>query len=172
MQHIFKKISGKIILVDDEGYEKGLIENALLERSWDIRVDSFLKAKDALNYLASTKEEIFLVISDMNMPGMTGLELKKAIDEGAVGFREKLIPFIFMSSTSTIEELTSAYTYRVQGFFKKPNSVEEQADMLDIIIKYWIMCRHPNKSDVDTKVTSHSVSSSQVITEEHKLSEK
>jgi CheY-like chemotaxis protein len=155
MKNIFKKLSGKIILIDDAGYEKGLLEKALIQRRWDIKVEYFTDAESALEYLKNTQDEIFLIISDMNLPRMSGLELKMLIDKGADGLREKLIPFIFLSNTATKEELTKAYTYRVQGYFKKPIEVDAQASMLDTIIRYWILCRHPNKVDYDTKYSSY-----------------
>jgi hypothetical protein len=46
--------------------------------------------------------------------------------------------------------------YRVQGFFRKPNTTEEQADMFDIIIKYWIISSHPNK-DVDIQASKQTI---------------
>lgn len=140
-----KKLAGKIILVDDERYEKALLEVALEKMEWDIEIEYFSSASDALKYLKNTKDEIFIVISDMNMPKMNGLDFKKAIDNDKDGIFEKSIPFIFFSSNSTKEEVTLAYNYRVQGYFKKPLTVDEQAAQIDIIIKYWIIARHPNK---------------------------
>lgn len=139
-----EKVFGKIILVDDHIYEKQLLESALKEKNWDLKVDHYLNAEDALEHLKTYKqEEIFLIISDLEMPGMNGLDFKKAIDNDKV-LRAKAIPFIFASSISTKEQVAEAFNYRIQGYFKKPMNIEEQADMLDIIIKYWVIGRHPN----------------------------
>ncbi len=75
------KVIGKIILIDDEKYEKELLEKALREKQWDVKVEYFNNGMEALEHMRTTKDELFLVISDMNMPKMSGLELKKAIDE-------------------------------------------------------------------------------------------
>src|SRR5688572_23947801 len=149
------KLKGKIILVDDDIYEKELLESSLKTRDWDAKVEYFDNANDALDHLKQNKDEIFLVISDMNMPKMNGMEFKKAIDSD-VGLREKSIPFIFATSSSVKSEITQAFDYRVQGYFRKPNTTEEQADMLDIIIKYWIVSSHPNK-DVDVHATRQTI---------------
>jgi CheY-like chemotaxis protein len=150
------KLKGKIILVDDDSYERELLESALQKRGWDARVEYFDNADDALDHLKQNSDEIFIIISDMNMPKMNGLDFKKAIDN-ETGLREKSIPFIFATSTSVRSEITQAFDYRVQGYFRKPNTTEEQADMLDIIIKYWIVSSHPNK-DVDAHVTRQTIS--------------
>lgn len=144
---VIKKITGKIILIDDEKYEKQLLEEALKKKNWDVKVEYFTNAQDALAYMRTTKDELFLIISDMNMPKMTGLELKRAIDNDDI-LKKKAMPFIFASNGTTKEQVAEAYEYRVQGFFKKPLNIEEQAEMFDIILKYWIICRHPNKVDI------------------------
>lgn len=149
------KLKGKIILVDDEGYEKELLESALKKRGWESRVEYFNDAKAALEHLRQNKDEIFLIISDMNMPKMNGMDFKKSIDKD-LGLRGTSIPFIFASTVSIKAEITEAFAYRVQGYFQKPNTTEEQADMLDIIIKYWIISSHPNK-DVDVHATKQTI---------------
>ena len=149
------KLKGKIILVDDDSYERELLESALQKRGWDARVEYFDNAGDALDHLKRNGDEIFLIISDMNMPKMNGMDFKKAIDCD-LKLREKSIPFIFATSTSVRSEITQAFDYRVQGYFRKPNTTEEQADMLDIIIKYWIVSSHPNK-DVDVHATRQTI---------------
>ena len=149
------KLRGKIVLVDDDSYERELLEWNLKERGWDSKVEYFDNAHDALNHLKQNIDEIFLIISDMNMPKMNGMDFKKAIDRD-FGLRGKSIPFIFATSSSVKSEITEAFDYRVQGYFQKPNTTKEQADMLDIIIKYWIVSNHPNK-DVDTQATKQTI---------------
>jgi CheY-like chemotaxis protein len=138
-------VIGKIILVDDEKYEKELLVEALREKQWNVKVEYFNNGQAALEHMRTTKDELFLVISDMNMPTMSGLELKKAIDEDKI-LREKSMPFIFVSGGASNEQVSEAFDYRVQGYFEKPKSVEEQAAILDLIIKYWIVSRHPEKN--------------------------
>lgn len=149
------ELKGKIVLVDDDSYEKGLLESALKKRGWDSKVEYFDDAIEALEHLRRNADEIFLIISDMNMPNMNGMDFKKAIDNDSI-LRKKSIPFIFATSVPLKPEITQAFEYRVQGFFHKPNTTEEQADMLDIIIKYWIISSHPNK-DVDIHATKQTI---------------
>ncbi len=139
-----KKVKGKIILIDDSPIEKNFLEESLDDQNWDIRIDYFSKSKLALEHLLENVDDIFLIISDMNMPEMSGLDLKKIIDEDSF-LREKAIPFIFMSSEINLEDVRMAYAFNVQGFFKKPDTIEEQAKMLEKILKYWQTCIHPNK---------------------------
>lgn len=142
-----KQVKGKIILIDDEKYEKDLLESALKQREWDIKVDYFADADKALEHLKENADEIFLIISDMNMLKKDGMELKKEIDQDDY-LRAKSIPFIFASNAIDMKKVVEAYKYRVQGYFQKPLTPEGQADMLETIIRYWIACVHPCKDDL------------------------
>jgi hypothetical protein len=50
----------------------------------------------------------------------------------------KSIPFIFASNSATKQSVAEAYAYRLQRYFKKPLTIEDQAEMLEII-RYWII---------------------------------
>jgi CheY-like chemotaxis protein len=137
-----KKVRGKIILVDDQNYEKTFLEESLMDNDWAIEVEYFSDAIQALEHLHQNADDIFLIISDMNMPKMSGMEFKKKIDQDSF-LRLKSIPFIFCSSDIKKEQVKTAYEYRVQGYFKKPDTIEKQAKMLEKIVLYWKSCIHP-----------------------------
>ncbi|HET6243448.1 MAG: response regulator [Bacteroidetes bacterium] len=139
-----KKLTGKIILVDNEKYEKELLEKSLQQKDWDVEIEYFTHSLDALEYLKKTKDAIFLIISEFDLVKMNGLEMKKAIDEHLEASK-RAVPFIFLSNTETKQDLKDAYLYRVGGSFKKPSNVDKQAEIFDIIIRYWIVNNHPNK---------------------------
>lgn len=139
-----KKVKGKIILIDDGRFEKSFLQESLNDNNWSIEVEYFSRAKDALVHLRENVDDIFLIISDMNMPEMNGMEFKKAIDADD-SLKYKSIPFIFATSEIKEEQVAEAYEYRVQGYFKKPETIVEQAEMLEKIVQYWRSCIHPNK---------------------------
>jgi CheY-like chemotaxis protein len=74
---------------------------------------------------------------------MDGLELRKEINENEF-LRKKSIPFIFLTTTSTKSVIEEAYEMMVQGYFVKPNSIQEIKETIKMIIDYWKVCRHPN----------------------------
>jgi YesN/AraC family two-component response regulator len=66
----------KIILIDDQSYEVDLVNQALAKLHLDYEIIYFSNARDAYNYFEKTKDPIFIIISDINMPGMNGIELR------------------------------------------------------------------------------------------------
>jgi CheY-like chemotaxis protein len=138
-----KQPTGKIVFVHHEPDEKVFLEESLSRLIWDIRSECFTDAEKALQYLKSTKEGVFVIISSMQLSGIDGLEFKQLIDRDPK-LVKKAIPFIFSSSSASKEEVSRAYDYRIQGYFETPDNLYEMAEMLNAIIQYWIIARHPN----------------------------
>ena len=136
--------SGPIILVDDDTDDKEMLLEILKELQVPNPVIWFPNCDDALGYLRETTEQPFVIFCDLNLPGLSGIEFKREIDEDKA-LRKKSIPFVFSSTTVDQKTVNEAYTQMtVQGFFQKPNSFIELKEQTKLIIDYWEHCRHPN----------------------------
>ena len=136
--------SGPILLIDDDGDDKDVFIDILTELKVTNPVIWFQNCDIAFTYLNTSTEQPFLIFCDLNLPGLSGLEYKRMIDENPE-LRKKSIPFVFSSTTVDQKSVNDAYTQMtVQGFFQKPNSYSDLKDLIKLIIDYWDHCRHPN----------------------------
>lgn len=73
----------KVLVVDDERDVQVLFEQRFRKeiRSGYIEFAFAFSGEEALNFLAVKKHEAVLILSDINMPGMSGLELLRHIKE-------------------------------------------------------------------------------------------
>jgi len=73
----------KILVVDDEKDIKTLFEQRFRKemRSGEFSFAFANSGEEALTYLHKHEHEVVLILSDINMPGMSGLELLKRIKE-------------------------------------------------------------------------------------------
>lgn len=73
----------KILVVDDEKDIQPLFEQRFRKeiRSGEIEFAFAHSGEDALTFLKNFQHEAVLILSDINMPGMSGLELLKQIKQ-------------------------------------------------------------------------------------------
>jgi CheY-like chemotaxis protein len=134
--------SGPIIIIEDDADDQEILNDILKELGVPNFIRFFNSCVHALDYLLTTIEKPFVIISDINLPAMTGLELCRQITTNK-SVKVKTIPFVFLTTSSDQKIITEAYEMHVQGFFVKPGSIPELKDMIKMIIDYWGICKHP-----------------------------
>ena len=134
---------GAILVVDDDRDDRDILAEVFKKMAYPNRIMYFGNGVEALNYLTSTDEYPFMILSDINMPRMTGLELRAAVS-GNDALAMKSIPFIFFTTATTKKAVQDAYMLSVQGLFIKPNSFSELELLLTKIIEYWRDCKSPS----------------------------
>ncbi len=135
--------TGPIILIDDDADECELIGDSLKQLKINNELVCFGNGKQALEYLKTTTDKPFLILTDVNMPVMSGIELREKIYEDEE-LRRKSIPFIFLTTSAGAPAVKKAYEMSVQGFFEKGHSIGEVKQVLKEIYDYWQRCKHPN----------------------------
>jgi CheY-like chemotaxis protein len=136
--------SGPIVIVEDDKDDQDTLRELLQELGTPNTLVFFDRCNPAFDYLKTSPEQPFIIISDINLPGMSGLDLKRKIDADPK-LRQQSIPFVFLSTAASKETVTEAYTtMTVQGFFKKNDSMKKFKAELATVLDYWRLCRHPN----------------------------
>lgn len=135
--------NGPILLVEDDVDDQEIIIDALQTLGVQNEVKTFDNGQKALDFLKIMDKQPFLIISDLNLPVMNGLQLKFEIQNDEY-LRTKSIPFIFLSTSGDKKAVEEAFHLQVQGFFVKEISYEGINKQLKGIIDYWKSCRHPN----------------------------
>jgi CheY-like chemotaxis protein len=134
---------GPIILIEDDIEDQEITKESINETGITNEVICFTTCDEALTYLMNTMLQPFLILSDVNLPKMSGIDLKRSIDANEY-LRKKSIPFIFYSTSADNKTVNSAYEQSVQGYFTKDFNIAEMRNTLTLIFNYWGKCCHPN----------------------------
>ena len=136
---------GPIIIAEEDIDDRDVLREVLksLEVRNDIRF--FDNGQQVLNYLRTTKEQPFLILSDVNLPLMSGTRLREEINKDEP-LRRKSIPFVFLTTNVEKEAVAKAYDMTVQGYFGKEDNKQQIRDTLKMVIDYWCTCQHPNNN--------------------------
>lgn len=134
--------SGPVIIVENDTDDYQLIRSALKLIDVKNEIVFFQNGEDALNYLLQTPRNPFIILCDLNMPGMDGFELREAINEREQ-LKNKATPFIFLTTSNYPHHINKAYQLAVQGYFTKPDTFPALTKDLKAIVDYWRKCRHP-----------------------------
>ena len=109
----------KILVVDDEKDMQSLFKQRFRKEIKNEELDFMfaLSGEEALNTLNTMKQEAVLILSDINMPGMSGLELLEQIKKSYVSPP----PVVMMiTAYSDDENYSTAKQLGADDFLTKP----------------------------------------------------
>lgn len=113
----FKTI--KVLVVDDARVARQIVKRMLTE----IGFSQYAEADNGADALALVKKEnIGLILSDWNMPKMTGIQFLKELRADPKG---KSIPFIMVTAERMETNIVEAVQSGVSAYIKKPFGAKE-----------------------------------------------
>ena len=136
--------SGPIIVIEDDPDDQEILSEIFERLGYKNQIRFFFDGEKALDYINETDVVPFLILSDINMPRLSGLDLKKKIQTDA-RLQVKCIPYLFFTTAADKKTVVDAYSVSAQGFFIKDHSTSELEKTLRIMIEYWLRCYAPNQ---------------------------
>ncbi|MDD3553997.1 MAG: chemotaxis response regulator CheY [Deltaproteobacteria bacterium] len=117
----------KVLIVDDFATMRRIVKNILTQLGFKnfIEADDGSTAWDILQ-----KEQVDFIVSDWNMPKMTGIELLKKVraDE-----RFQNLPFLMVTAEAQKENIVEAVKARVSNYIVKPFTPETLSEKIEKI---------------------------------------
>ena len=135
--------TGPIIIIEDDLDDQEILVDVFKELNYKNELIFFSDSLKALEFLTDTDIEPFIVLSDINMPKLSGIELREKVPNNE-DLRLKSIPYLFFSTSAEQRHVIDAYSRSIQGFFVKPNSYERLKIIISKIVEYWQECESPN----------------------------
>ena len=108
-------------IVDDDRSIRWVIEKALSREG--IAYNSFSSAQEALDALSGAPPEV--LVSDIRMPGRSGLELLQAVKQ-----RYPAVPVIVMTAYSDLDSAVAAFQGGAYEYLPKPFDIDQAVELI------------------------------------------
>ena len=122
----------KILIVDDMSTMRKIIKNMLTKMGCDQldEADDGIPAWNMIEEAHAAGKPYEFIVSDWNMPGMTGLDLLKKLREDE---RFKTLPFLMITAEAEQANVIIAVKAGVSNFIVKPFSIVTLKEKIDKI---------------------------------------
>ncbi len=119
-----------ILIVDDSAAIRKILQRVL--RQADVPMGDIYEAGDGVEALAALKDhKIGLVLSDINMPNMDGLQLLSQIRASA---EHKELPVLMITTEGSQAKVMEAVNLGANGYVRKPFTADQIKEKLTGIV--------------------------------------
>jgi len=120
------------MIIDDSSVMRKIVERSLRQAGLDIsEVMEAGNGLEALAALALKKPD--LILSDINMPAMNGLEFVKKLQD-VPGMKD--VPVVMITTEASESHVVEALSYGAKGYIRKPFTPEQVKEhVLPLVVK-------------------------------------
>ncbi len=123
-----------ILLVEDDQVDALTVQRAFKQLEIPNKILHVENGEEALDLLVSNEIRPCIILLDLNMPKMNGLEfLEIAKKDESI----KSIPIIILTTSKEHQDRITSFNYSVAGYMVKPVDYNEFLEMVKTITKYW-----------------------------------
>jgi EAL domain-containing protein (putative c-di-GMP-specific phosphodiesterase class I)/CheY-like chemotaxis protein len=134
----------RFLVVEDHGFQRWMAGN-LLQGLGATAVYTAADGQAALDILATIDPPVDIIISDLDMPGMDGMEFIRHIGERGSGVSLILMSSLDSSLVASVEGMATAYGVHLLGAIKKPATAKK----IQEAVSRHTLARKPERAAVD-----------------------
>ncbi len=142
--------SGAIWIIDDDQDDLLMIRQIWEDLNVSNKLVWLTSAEKAISHLREVPDAPYIIICEVNLPKIDGFQCREMmLAEPDKNFHT--VPFIFLSSYATEQQIRKAYDLSVHGFFIKESAYDDIKDSFAGILHYWQKSRMPAKREPANK---------------------
>jgi CheY-like chemotaxis protein len=124
-----------ILLIEDDSVDAMTVKRAMRDLHITNDLVHAVNGEDAIKYLADAeKEKPFLILLDLNMPKMNGVEFLRAVKSK---LNLKTIPVIVFTTSKEKQDIVESFQLGAAGYMTKPVDYIKFVDVIRTVILYW-----------------------------------
>lgn len=122
------------LLVDDSPQDRLLAQEAFESLCPDCTLTCVGSGREALMLFDEPTFEPDVILLDLNMPGMNGFEVLKALKSDP---RQVQIPVVILSTSDARQDISQAYTLHASSYLVKSATFAEFLKQVETFLHYW-----------------------------------
>ena len=135
------KSTKAVLLVEDDTVDAMTVRRAFKDLKLKNMLAHCINGEEALAYLDDPSEENpCVILLDLNMPRMNGIEFLKVIKEKE---HLKHIPVIVLTDSNEKRDVVESFCQGVAGYMVKPIDYAQFVDTVRAISEYWGLSELP-----------------------------
>jgi len=142
-----------MLLIEDDNVDAMTVKRATGELEIANELVRAVNGEETLRYLRDpTKEKPCVILLDLNMPKMNGIELLKMLKSDP---ELRKIPVVVLTTSNSDEDKVESFQLGVAGYIVKPINYQGFVDAMKVIDSYWSLSELPGSeselaaSDID-----------------------
>jgi len=124
----------KILLIEDDTIELMKLNRAMLSLNMNHKVTEVNNGEDALELLLNEEYYLDIILLDLNMPKINGIEFLSILKTNE---SLKFIPTIILTTSSNKKDLMECYNIGIAGYVQKPLKYQDYIAKINILLSYW-----------------------------------
>ena len=124
----------KILLIEDDTIELMKLNGAMLSLNMNHKVTEVNNGEDALELLLNEEYYPDIILLDLNMPKINGIEFLSILKTNE---SLKFIPTIILTTSSNKKDLLECYNIGIAGYVQKPLKYQDYIAKINILLSYW-----------------------------------
>ncbi len=132
-----------VLLVEDDSIDAMTVRRAFKDLKLNNALTHCINGEEAVNYLRGPDVEIpCVILLDLNMPRMNGIEFLKVIKQDD---RLKRIPVIVLTTSNEECDVIESFRLCVAGYIVKPVDYKKFVEAIRTIDLYWTLSELPER---------------------------
>lgn len=136
--------SRSILLVEDNPDDERLTIRALRQGRINRPIRVARDGEEALRILSTVEPLPSVVLLDIKLPKIDGLEVLQSI---RADDRTRVLPVIVFTSSSEQRDIVESYSLGANSYVRKPVDFEEFTDAISQLGLYWLLINEPLPED-------------------------
>lgn len=123
-----------ILFIDDDMIEVMKLKRTIMKLNLNHNITVANNGEEGLDILKLKDRLPDIILLDLNMPKMNGLEFLKIAKSDD---RLKFIPVVILTTSNNQRDLLECFKLGIQGYMTKPVKYEEYVSKIDKLQAYW-----------------------------------